>query len=136
MGRDAVWQISRMRDHSRHALPAQLGGQRLAGRPTFESVNQRLAEGWTLRSTRLSEEYGFDEWQAERPGAEPFAIVTGAGVLSFVGPDQPLAVQAGDWIIAFLPPEESEAGDAPSAELTAEAAEVARHTRDKNESGS
>ncbi|WP_265499212.1 cation:proton antiporter [Paracoccus beibuensis] len=136
LGRDAVWQISRVRDRSRHALPAQLGGQRLAGRPTFEAVNQRLAEGWTLRSTRLTDEYDMDDWQAERPGAEPFAVVTKAGVLRFAGPDQPVAVQAGDWITAFLPPEQSEASDAPAPELAAEAADVARERRERGETGS
>lgn len=136
LGRDAVWQISREKDRSRHALPAQLGGQRLAGRPTFEAVNQRLAEGWTLRSTRLSDEYDLDDWQADRPGAEPFAVVTRAGILRFAGPDQPVAVQAGDWITAFLPPEQSEESDAPAPELAAEAATVARQRRERGETGS
>ncbi|WP_410219556.1 cation:proton antiporter [Paracoccus sp. (in: a-proteobacteria)] len=134
LGREFVWQLSRVRDQSRHALPAQLGGQRLEGRPTFDLVNQRLADGWTLRSTRLTEEYDLDAWRADRPQAEPLLTITN-GELRFIGPDEPISVQPGDSIMAFLPPEQSEPSDAPSPELTAEAAEVVREHRETPKSG-
>ncbi|MDN5569224.1 MAG: cation:proton antiporter, partial [Paracoccus sp. (in: a-proteobacteria)] len=105
MGRDAIWQLSRVKDNSRHSLPAQLGGQRVVSKLTFEDVNQRLAEGWTLRSTRLTDEYDLEAWEQERPGAEAFAVVTKSSGLRFIGPDQPVGAQSGDWITAFLPPE-------------------------------
>nr|WP_111299785.1 sodium:proton antiporter [Paracoccus saliphilus] len=136
LGRDAVWQISRVRDQSRHALPAQLGGQRLASCPTFDVLNQRLAEGWTLRSTRLSDEYTFDDWQADRPGAEPLVVVSKAGMLRFHGEDQPVAAQSGDWITAFVPPALSPPQDTAGGDLAAEAADVARQHREKAETGS
>lgn len=135
LGREAIWQISRQRDQSRHALPAQLGGQRMFGRPTFEVLNQRLADGWTLRSTRLTEEYGLKSWAAERPGAEPLSITSGDG-LRFLGDEQQLVARAGDWITAFVPPEQSDARDAPPPQLAHEADKVARTQRDKDESGS
>ncbi|TGN50225.1 sodium:proton antiporter [Paracoccus liaowanqingii] len=136
LGRDAVWQISRERDHARHALPAQLGGQRLEGRPTFQIANQRLAEGWTLRSTRLTEEYDMEDWAADRPGAEPFAVVSKTGSLRFATEGTPVTLAAGDWITAFLPPEQSRAEDAPAPEIAAEAADVARDHREKGETTS
>ena len=135
MGRDAIWQLSRIKDNSRHALPAQLGGQRVNGNLTFEDVNQRLAEGWTLRSTRLTEEYDLEEWEADRPGAEPFVVVSKSSGLRFIGPDQPVGAQAGDWVTAFLPPELSAARDAAARALAEEAGDVAKEQREKKEKG-
>ena len=135
MGRDAIWQLSRIKDNSRHALPAQLGGQRVNGNLTFEDVNQRLAEGWTLRSTRLTEEYNLEEWEADRPGAEPFVVVSKSSGLRFIGPDQPVGAQAGDWVTAFLPPELSAARDAAARALAEEAGDVAKEQREKKEKG-
>ena len=135
MGRDAIWQLSRIKDNSRHALPAQLGGQRVNGKLTFEDVNQRLAEGWTLRSTRLTDEYDLEAWEAERPGAEPFVVVSKSSGLRFIGPDQPVGAQSGDWVTAFLPPELSAARDAAAKALAEEAGDVAQEQREKKEKG-
>jgi NhaP-type Na+/H+ or K+/H+ antiporter len=135
MGRDAIWQLSRVKDNSRHALPAQLGGQRIVGKMTFEDVNRRLAEGWGLRSTRLTDEYDLEAWESERPGAEPFVVVTKGGDLRFLGPDQPVAANSGDWVTAFLPPELSAARDAAARALAEEAKDVAEEQRNKKESG-
>lgn len=134
LGREAVWQISRVRDEARHALPAQLGGQGLRGQPTFDLVNRRLAEGWTLRSTRLTEEYGWDDWMADRPGAEPLLTVSD-GALRFFGEDQPVEVPPGDWITAFLPPDPTGTEDTLATDLAAEAAEVARAHRETSRTG-
>lgn len=135
LGREAVWQLSRVRDAARHALPAQLGGQVLKADLTFDQVNQRLADGWSLRSTRLTEEYDCDDWKADRSGADPLLIVNGQEV-RFIGSDQPMEVGPGDWITAFLPPEQTDADVAPSCDLAAEAADVAHEHRAKSESGS
>lgn len=103
-GRDMIWQIGRMKDASRHALPTQLGGRKLADNPTFEDLNRRLAEGWQVRTTRLTEEYTLDQWRSDRPGAQVLMTVGDRGGLDFIEPDQPLKGAPGMRIVAMIPP--------------------------------
>lgn len=125
-GRDMIWQLSRVRDRSRHALPNQLGGRRLAGNPTFELVNRRIAEGWTLRTTRLTEEYGFDNWREDRPDAEIVLIISQKAGIHFRQPDQEMRPVRGDWLISFQPPEGwVRPQDPEERKLAEEAAKVA-----------
>lgn len=118
-GRDMIWQVGRMKDASRHALPNQLGGRRLAENPTYEDLNRRLSEGWTLRTTRLTEEYSLDHWQADRPGAQVLMTVTDRGGLDFIEPDQPLKGAAGMRLVALVPPGSDPAPAIPEADAAA-----------------
>ena len=122
-GRDAIWQLSRARDRSRHALPAQLGGRNLAGQPTFESANRRIAEGWQIRTTRLTDAYDFDAWRAERPRAEIILRVTKGQEIDFLEPEEQMRPVPGERIVAFLPPQDAPVPPDPT--MTEEAAEVA-----------
>ncbi|MBM3604959.1 MAG: hypothetical protein FJX25_09420 [Alphaproteobacteria bacterium] len=97
-------------------------------------MNQRLAEGWTLRSTHLTKEHDLGKWKADQPKSEPLVVVS-AGDLRFTSPDQSVAVQPGVWIIAFVALERSDAHDVPSPDLAAEAADVVREHCDMLKTG-
>ena len=104
-GRDAIWQVARVReDRARHALPNQLGGRALNGGRTLAQYLDLLAAGWIFRTTRLTEEYTLDDWQAAREGALPLAVVRD-GKMWFVGRDEELSGKPGMRIISMLPPE-------------------------------
>ncbi|MBA4491433.1 sodium:proton antiporter [Paracoccus sp. S1E-3] len=107
-GRDAIWQVARAReDHARHALPSQLGGQALNGGRTLAQYLDLLAEGWTFRTTRLTEEYTLEKWHAAREGALPLAVMRD-GRMWFVGRDEELSGRPGMRIISLIPPEIAE----------------------------
>lgn len=127
--------MSRVRKGSRHALPAQLGGQRLDGRPTFETVNQRIAEGWAIRSTRLTEEYDAEAWRADRPNAIPILTIS-KGQLCFVGEDMAFSAQPQDWITAFVPSEHSGNSGEQQKQSAAEASEIVKDHQSTQQSGS
>lgn len=107
-GRDAIWQIARVKeDQARHALPSQLGGQGVAGGRTLAQYLDLLAEGWIFRTTRLTEEYTLEDWQAAREGAIPLAVINGGNV-RLVGRDEELTGKAGMRIVSMMPPELAE----------------------------
>lgn len=107
-GRDAIWQVARVReDRARHALPNQLGGRALNGGRTLAQYLDLLAAGWIFRTTRLTEEYTLDDWQAAREGALPLAVVRD-GKMWFVGRDEELSGKPGMRIISMIPPEIAE----------------------------
>ena len=115
-GRGSIWQLSRHKeDRARHALPTQLGGQAIAGNRTLAQYLELLAEGWTFRTTRLTDEYTLQDWRAARNGALPLAIVN-EEELWFVQDDEKMDAKAGQKIVSLLPPD------------------VAEHIRQENES--
>lgn len=104
-GRDKIWQLARHKeDRARHALPTQLGGRTIGGNRTLAGYLDYLGEGWIFRATRLTEEYGIEDWRAAREGAIPLAIVQN-GELSFIGDPDEIAGRPGSRIVAMLPPE-------------------------------
>lgn len=103
-GREMIWQLSRVKDRSRHALPSQLGGRALEGAPTYDDLNARLAAGWRIRTTRLTEEYTLENWSAERPGAQILARVSDRSGVSFLEPGQDPRAGAGLRLVALMPP--------------------------------
>jgi len=107
-GRDNVFQLRRVREKgARHALPPTLGGQRIGGTLDFGTLAQRMAEGWEVRTTRLSADYTFEDWCADNPDAVSLAETTETGTLRFiVGEDAP---QGGDGVrlTALAPPRKS-----------------------------
>lgn len=111
-GREMIWQLARSRDHmARHSLPVTLGGKALAGAPGYETLNQRLAEGWTIRTTRLTEEYTLENWTEDRPGAEVLMRIGQKGAISFISEEDEVKGGAGVWLVSMMPPETaSEAG--------------------------
>ena len=66
-----------------------------------------LAEGWTFRTTRLTEEYTLEDWHSAREGALPLAVVRD-GRMWFVGRDEDLSGKPGMRLISLIPPEIAE----------------------------
>lgn len=104
-GRESIWQVTRERDEQRrHALPAQLGGQGFGGGRTLAQLVALVAAGWTVRTTRLTEEYTLDDWRAKRPDAVPLATLTDDR-LDFVSDPAALTHKPGMQIMALIAPE-------------------------------
>ncbi|WP_102223784.1 cation:proton antiporter [Acidimangrovimonas sediminis] len=108
-GRDNVYQTAREKeDKIRHALPATLGGRAFGDGETAEALEQRMIDGWTLGTTRLTEEFGYADWQEKRPGAVLIGWVGPGGRLRFVPADAEVKSAPGTRLIAMLPPEPAE----------------------------
>ena len=107
-GRDNVYQLRRAReDGARHALPATLGGRRILGALDHWALEQRMAQGWRVRTTRLSADYTIEDWRADNPDAVPLVETGESGAPRFiVGED---AAQGGEGvrITALAPPRET-----------------------------
>ncbi|SPH25120.1 K(+)/H(+) antiporter NhaP [Defluviimonas aquaemixtae] len=113
-GRDNVWQLERARDaDSRHALPTQLGGKRIGAGRGYRAYEQLLRDGWTFRVTRISEEFGFENWREKHPEAIVFATLSRTQDLTFPSNGDP-TVPAGARIISLVP------ASVPSSKATAE----------------
>lgn len=85
----------------------------LSGIPAFDegfdfgAANERLARGWRFQRTRLTEDWTYDDFAARLPaGAVVLARFTSEGQLRLTTPRRELAYEAGDLVIAFVPPEE------------------------------
>jgi len=103
-GREKVWQLPRSKDDiARHALPVTLGGRRLGPGLTFDALETRLVEGWQVRVTKLSEEYGFDTWRDAHEKSVLLAVLPGQGEMFLVGADLKAAPKPGAQLIALSP---------------------------------
>lgn len=85
-GRDNVFQLTRTKsENPRHALPAGLGARTFAGGLSYETLDQLLIDGYSFRLTRITEEYGFEDWRAKRPNAVLLARISPQGEVSITG---------------------------------------------------
>ncbi|TYB89755.1 sodium:proton antiporter [Oceaniovalibus sp. ACAM 378] len=79
-GREKVWQLTREKsEFTRNQLPASLGGQEFSGGETYNGMSRLMWEGWKFRATRLTEEFGLDDWRALRPEAIILGHIDDAG---------------------------------------------------------
>ncbi|MEO1612893.1 MAG: sodium:proton antiporter, partial [Pseudomonadota bacterium] len=109
-GRENVRQIARHEGEERaDDLPVTLGGRGFAGGETFEALNDRIAEGWTIARTGLTEEYGLDAYLDARPDAVLIGALRADGRLVFFAPDDDVTGEAGDAMLSLLPPRGDEA---------------------------
>lgn len=107
-GRENVYQVAReLATQSRHALPSTLGGRPFADEATYDDLNRLMWRDWTFRVTRLTEEYGMDDWRAKRPEAKLLAFIDETGELTFVSGDDEVRVAPGVRLVSMLPPEEA-----------------------------
>ncbi|MFC2967503.1 cation:proton antiporter [Acidimangrovimonas pyrenivorans] len=118
-GRDNVYQTTRDKEeNARHALPATLGGRAFGAAQTAEALEAKMIEGWTIGTSRLTEEFGFDDWRARRPQAVLLGRLGPGGALRFVADEAKVKSAPGTQLIALLPPEaepaEPEAGKTPA----------------------
>ncbi|PRY80426.1 NhaP-type Na+/H+ or K+/H+ antiporter [Yoonia maritima] len=115
-GRDSVFQVMRAKsDSARHQLPRTLGGRNFGPEETHAGLNRMIAEGWTFRITRLTEEYTLEDWRTKRPGAHLFARIGPSGAIRLVRKDEEVKGAPGVRIIALRPPGEEE-GEQPPAD--------------------
>ncbi|MDO6585772.1 sodium:proton antiporter [Salipiger sp. 1_MG-2023] len=110
-GREHVFQLKRLRQSARHALPATLGGQKIAADETYFEANARLAEGWEFRVTKLSEEFTLEQWRARHPDAVPVADLGPGGTLRLLGPDDKVKSTDGTRLLFFGPKREERKDD-------------------------
>ena len=105
-GRENVFQLRRAKQESRrHALPATLGGRDFGAGLRYYEIARLMTEGWQVRSTSLSEDYGVSDWRADNPEAVPLIEVSAKGVLRF--PDEETGPEGGDGtrVVALRPPD-------------------------------
>ncbi len=105
-GRTNVHQLARPESEtSAKALPVTLGGRSFAGGKNLDELNQKIAAGWDVRSTRLSDEYTVEQYLEQREGAVFLAVLRKAGQLDILSPRDKLTGRSGDRMIALIPPE-------------------------------
>ena len=115
IGRDKVFQLGEAGDEEdRHALPSGIRGRAL-----FESgfgvedVNERLAQGWVFRKTKLSSEFDFEAAQEHLPdAANMLLLLRDNGIIRFFTHAARPEPRAGDVIVSFSPPQERTAEEA------------------------
>ncbi len=115
VGRDSVYQLGEAEGHDDHRkLPASLRGRALFQSGFgVEDVNQRQAEGWIFRQTKLSDEFDFTAAQEKLPkGAQLLLLVRESGVMRFFTHASQPEPQAGDTVISFSPPQQVTAAEA------------------------
>ncbi|MGI1664201.1 cation:proton antiporter [Palleronia sp. KMU-117] len=105
-GRDEVWRLARPTDNrSRHALPPSLSGRVIGGGRTFEHLEGLMSEGWTVRLTRMTDEFDFEMWRERVPDALLLGVLLPTGEVTFL-PEAPKAgLPENSRAISIAPPE-------------------------------
>ena len=116
-GRANVFQLRRdTRETRRHSLPTTLGGKRLAGGLTFGELNKRMHQGWRVRRTRLSDDFGQGDFWARYPESIPIGELPEKGELRifecFADDEGPPEFSAGATVLHLSPPEEADQPEA------------------------
>jgi len=103
-GRDNIFQLARHKgDLARHALPSSLGGRAFVAGHNFDELEANMRAGHDMRCTRLSEEYGPEEWQADAPEALMVMAIDPKGNPRLPSGDKALPLAA-DWQVIWLDP--------------------------------
>ncbi|MGX0879681.1 NhaP-type Na+/H+ or K+/H+ antiporter [Roseovarius sp. MBR-154] len=106
LGRARVWQVQRAKETlSRHALPPQLGGQALVGKPSYGDLQRRIDADWRLRGVTLQERDGLEAWREQYPDAEILGYVSTRGEFAFLNPEEELKTDQAKAIVTFSPAE-------------------------------
>ena len=114
IGADSVYQLG---DADASGDPRQLSAA-LKGRALFasgfgvEDVEQRQAEGWVFRKTRLSEQFGLAEAKEAMPaGGVMLLVLRPDGRMRFFTHAATPTPQAGDIVISYAPPQRRQASN-------------------------
>ena len=103
-GRENVLQVARAKEGAaRHSLPSTLGGRTFGARSTWDELESMMRDGWTIRSTRLTEEFGLAEWREKNPEAVLLARLAD-GELKFLKADDEPKSNPGVRLFAMVPP--------------------------------
>ncbi len=109
-GRDNVFQVVREKSESaRHQLPRTLGGRMFGPEETHRGMNRMIAEGWTFRLTRLTEEFTFEQWRATRADSKIIARISPGGAIKLIRKDEDVKGAKDVRIIALRPPQDDPA---------------------------
>jgi len=112
-GRDNVFQVMREKtDSARHQLPRTLGGANFGPQETHRGLDRLVRLGWTFRTTRLSEEFMFEQWRADRTTSALFARISPAGEIKLIRRDDEVKGTPNVRIIALCPPGDDVLGGA------------------------
>ncbi len=104
-GRENVLQISRLKEGAvRHSLPSTLGGRGFGNGGTWDDYEALLSKGWTIRSTKLSEEFGLTDWRQTHPEAILLARLA-SGEIKFLKADDEPKSSPGTRLFALIPPD-------------------------------
>lgn len=134
LGRSHVFQIGRIDEKARQSLNFTLGGRSLTSDPvSFLDLRDRLLKGWTFQITRLTDEYGWDAYQASRPeGALILLWIKPSGTLVFAASGATAKPGANDRILSFaLPRDDARAEAASQSARKAETLAAALPSTDK-----
>ncbi|MEJ2392962.1 MAG: sodium:proton antiporter [Gammaproteobacteria bacterium] len=82
---------------------------------SYKKLSAMLGEGADIHSTRLSEEFGFDEYYQQYPHAVLLFAISPRGKLSVYSAEQELHPAAGWTIISLIPQSEPEVSEATNA---------------------
>lgn len=115
-GRENVFQLKRAKqDSKRHALPATLGGRITAGGLTYYELAAKMSDGWSVRSTDLTDEFTLEDWAAHNPEAILLASYDESAGLTLIEHEQAPKKLSGVRILA-LAPQKPDRTEAPQTE--------------------
>ncbi|MEL6783273.1 MAG: sodium:proton antiporter [Pseudomonadota bacterium] len=106
MGRGNVFQLGLVRNEDRRSdLSFTLGGRSLFNPgKTYAELRDKMREGWSFHSTRLTDEYDFSDYLTERPADTKIVLWVGKdGTIYMREGLHKQEPQTGDLIIAFGP---------------------------------
>ncbi|MCB1885734.1 MAG: sodium:proton antiporter, partial [Geminicoccaceae bacterium] len=106
--RNDIYQLAMYNDEyeDRRQVSYRLKGQNLFNSELrYETLAERLRQGWGFRKSTLSERFTVDDWQRTRPeGSEIVCVVASDDAMRFNTPDAVLEPGPGDTILTFAPP--------------------------------
>ena len=110
IGRDRVYQLAHPdldAEDSRSVAPTARGRVLMSDEAHHDLLNQRMWEGWTFRTTTLSESYDWAAWQQDaEEDSELVLFVREKGALVLDALRFPAEPGNGDTLIAFVPPKD------------------------------
>lgn len=106
IGRDAVYQLGDAAGDDPRRLPDDLRGRAMfASGLGVEELNAREAEGWSLRSIKITDHYDFEAAKRALPkGSDLLLLYRKDGRLRFFTHASKPNAQAGDVVVAYVPP--------------------------------
>ncbi|MEM7234216.1 MAG: NAD-binding protein, partial [Planctomycetota bacterium] len=125
-GRSHVYQLPAVATESpRRESSVRRGRQLFAGTATYQRIEQSWQRGYRIKSTKLTEEFGDDEYKsAYAEDSIPLFLVSESGQLTVWTDEQKKPLKAGQTMIALVYEEEEpdvSAEDAASGESEGEA---------------
>ena len=106
-GRDHVYIVGNKAEtsHEKHKVSGVAGGRILFdGANTIDTLLSRINKGATAKTTELSDEFGFAEYQKEHPTNLPIFAIDGNGRLRFPVHDEEFAPADGWQVTAIVDP--------------------------------